>query len=124
MSKARLVFNAAGTVGLAILLPLYFLFEKTGRDFPPAITHPEYYYGFAGVAVAWQIAFLLIARDPVRYRPFMIPAIVEKFSFGFAALVLLAQRRIPGPALAGGILDLIWGVLFLFAFLRWTPASR
>jgi hypothetical protein len=55
---------------------------------------------------------------------FMIPAVLEKFSFGIMALVLLAQQRIPGPALAGGLLDLIWGTLFLVAFWRWTrPAG-
>ena len=34
---------------------------RVGRDYPPAITHPEYFYGFLGVAAAWQVAFLVIA---------------------------------------------------------------
>jgi ribonuclease Z len=35
---------------------------------PPPITHPGFYHGFATVTLAWQIAFILIARDSVRLR--------------------------------------------------------
>ena len=124
LTWARRVFGAAGIVGLLMLLPHYFLFETIGRDYPPAITHPEFFYGFIGVAVAWQFAFLVIARDPARYRLLMIPAVLEKLSFGVAALILFAQQRIPAPALAGGLLDLVWAALFLVAFLRWTSPDR
>jgi hypothetical protein len=48
---------------LVVLLPMYFLEGRIGLDSPPPITHPEYYYGFVGVAVAWQAALLVIARD-------------------------------------------------------------
>src|SRR5687768_7041494 len=61
MTFARRVFLGAAIYGLIVLLPQYFLEEKTGRDFPPPITHVEYYYGFIGVAVAWQIVFLIIS---------------------------------------------------------------
>lgn len=60
MKFARIVFLVAGIYGLIVLLPLYFLEAQTGRDYPPPITHPEYYYGFVGVGVAWLLAFLVI----------------------------------------------------------------
>lgn len=44
------------------------------------ITRPGFYYGFVGLGLAWQIAFLVIAQDPVKYRLMMIPSMVEKFS--------------------------------------------
>ena len=66
MVFARRVFGVAGIYGLLVLLPQYFTEAKTGADFPPPITHPEYYYGFVGVAVAWQVLFLILARDPHR----------------------------------------------------------
>ena len=69
MIFARRVFLIAGIYGLLVLLPLYFMEARIGRDQPPAITHPEYFYGFLGVAVSWQVAFLVISRDPVRFRP-------------------------------------------------------
>jgi len=58
MKFAKVVFLVAGIYGLIVLLPLYFMEAQTGRDYPPPITHPEYYYGFIGVAVAWQLVFL------------------------------------------------------------------
>jgi hypothetical protein len=118
MAFARLTFLIAGIYGLVILLPQYLLEARTGRDFPPAITHPEYYYGFIGVAVAWQIAFLLLAKDPVRYRPMMIPAIIEKGSFVIAVVLLFALNRVSRPMLGVGLVDLILGVLFLIAYMR------
>lgn len=113
---ARWIFLLAGIYGLLVLLPQYLLEGQIGRDDPPAITHPEYFYGFAGVGVAWQVAFLVLARDPVRFRPFMIPAILEKATFAIAAVVLFAQGRIAGTILGFGIIDGILGLLFGLAY--------
>ena len=77
MTFSKRVFFWSGVYGIIVLFPMYFLENKIGLDFPPAINHPEHYYGFIGVALAWQLAFLMIARDPVRFRPLMIPAIVR-----------------------------------------------
>ena len=68
MTFARRVLRGAGIYGLLALLPMYFLEQRQGVDFPPPITHPEFYYGFVGVAVAWQVAFLIMSTDPARYR--------------------------------------------------------
>ena len=84
MKFAKVVFWIAGIWGLLIVAPLYFMFDLIGRQDPPPITHPGFFYGFVGAALAWQIAFLFIARDPVRYRPLMIPSMIEKFSYGAA----------------------------------------
>ena len=118
MTFAKRVFLGAAIYGLVVLLPQYFLEDRTGRDFPPAITHPEYYYGFVGVAVAWQIVFVLISRDPVRYRPIMLAAIVEKASFGLPAIVLYLNGRLSGQMLAAGLIDIALGVLFVIAYRR------
>ena len=113
---ARRIFLIAGIYGVLALLPQYFMESRTGRDFPPAVTHPEYYYGFIGVALAWQVLFLIMARDPVRFRLVMVPATLEKLSFGVAAVVLYLQGRLSTLMLAGGIVDLIFAGLFLAAF--------
>ena len=78
---------------------MYFVEDHIDRDLPPAITHPEFYYGFIGVGVAFQLVFLLIGRDPVRYRPIIIAAIIEKFSYGLSVLMLAAKNRVAGPPL-------------------------
>src|SRR5687768_3700228 len=104
---ARRVFAFAGIYGLIVLLPQYFLEGRVGRDSPPPIAHPEYFYGMIGVALAWQVAFLIISRDPPRYRPLMLAAVLEKLSFGMAAIVLYLQSRIAIPVLAFASIDLI-----------------
>jgi hypothetical protein len=116
MKFAKCVFLLAGIYGLLVITPQFFLEERVGRDYPPEITHPIYFYGFAGVAFAWQVAFLIISRDPVRYRPIMLAGIVEKASFGLAAIALYLQQRLPGQMLAFGLIDLVWGVLFVAAW--------
>jgi hypothetical protein len=118
MKFAKRVFLIAGIYGLIVLVPMYLLEEKTGRDFPPPITHPEYYYGFVGVAVAWQVLFIILSRDPIRYRPMMIPAILEKASFGIPVVILFLQHRISTFTLAAGLVDSLLGVLFLVAYLK------
>ena len=124
MRFAARVFRLAAIYGFIVLLPQYFLEEKTGRDFPPAITHPEYFYGFIGIAVAWQIVFVVISRDPIRYRPLMPIAVVEKIAFGVPAIILYSTGRLSGQMLGAGILDLILGVLFVIAYTRTRHTAR
>ncbi|HEX8456572.1 MAG TPA: hypothetical protein VF656_04555 [Pyrinomonadaceae bacterium] len=122
MKFAKVVFLAAGIYGLLALLPQYFTETQMGRDYPPPITHPEYYYGFIGVGVAWQVVFLIMSRDPARFRPLMLAAVLEKLSFGLPALILYAQQRLSAIMLAGGILDLVLAVLFVAAYVKTTEA--
>lgn len=115
---ARRVYTVAAIYGLLVLLPQYFMEGRIGVRTPPAITHPEYFYGFIGVAVAWQLAFLVIARDPARYRALMPVTIAEKLAFGLPAIVLFQQGRLDAQMLGAGLLDLTLGAFFVMAFLR------
>ena len=116
MRFARLTFLIAGIYGLVVMLPQYFLEAKTGRDFPPAITHPEFFYGFIGVTLAWQVLFLVMSRDPVLFRPAIIPSILEKAGFSIAAVVLFLQHRLAAVMLVPVGIDMILGVLFVVAY--------
>ena len=120
MKFARRVFLIAGIYGLIVVLPLYFLEAKTSRDYPPPITHPEYYYGFIGVTAAWQILYLLVSTNPIRYRPVMIPPMLAKGSFVIAVTLLYLQGRVPLTMLGASMIDLLLLILFLVAYLR-TP---
>jgi len=115
---AKRVFFWAGVYGLIVLLPQYFMEERIGLDYPPAITHPEHFYGFIGLAVAWQLAFLAIARDPLRLRPVMLAAVVEKFSFAIPTAVLLLGGRAPWALAPLAGIDAMLGVLFLVSYWR------
>ncbi|HUK82001.1 MAG TPA: hypothetical protein VLZ12_05145 [Verrucomicrobiae bacterium] len=116
MKFAKRIFLVAGVYGILVLLPQYFLEEGIAADDPPAITHHEYFYGFIGIALAWQTLFLLIARDPIRYRLAMLPAVLEKFAFGGATPILFFQHRVALPVLAFSLVDLVFAVLFVAAF--------
>jgi hypothetical protein len=118
MKFAKVVFWVAGIWGLVVITPLYFMFNLIGKKDPPAITHPGFYYGFVGVALAWQVAFIFIAREPMRLRPMMIPSVIEKFSWGIAVTVLVAQGRMHPSDLVFAGTDALLGVLFVVAYLR------
>jgi len=118
MKFARIVFRIAAIWGVLVLTPLYFIFDMISRNDPPPITHPAFYYGFACVGLAFQIAFFVISQDPVRLRPMMIPSVLEKFGYGATLIVLYLQNRLHPQDLALGGIDLLFGVLFLAAFFR------
>jgi hypothetical protein len=118
MKFAKIVFWIAGIWGLLVLTPLYFLFDRIGRNDPPPITHPGFFYGFVGVALSWQVAFLFIAQDPARYRPLMIPSILEKASYSVAVFVLVFRGRMHPSDLVFGCTDLLLGLLFVIAYFK------
>ncbi|HYJ90691.1 MAG TPA: hypothetical protein VEV84_05235 [Pyrinomonadaceae bacterium] len=123
MKFARYTFLISGIYGLIVLLPQYFLENKIGIDQPPAITHPEFFYGFVSVAVAFQFVFLVIASDPVKYRALMLVSLFEKFPFFFAVLALYLQSRVGWQMLAAASIDCFWGLMFLVSFLKTRSAQ-
>ena len=120
---AKYTFLISGIYGLIVLLPQLFLENKIGIDQPPAITHPEFFYGFIWVAVAFQLVFLTIASDPVKYRTLMLVSLVEKFPFLLTVIILYLQSRVGWQILVGGSLDGFWGVMFLISYLK-TNSSQ
>ena len=121
MSFPKLCFRVAGCWGLVSILPLFFLYDLISRKNPPAITHPEYYFGFLFVTFAWQVGFLIIAHDPVRHRPLMFPAMIEKFGYGLSCLVLTAMHLSSRSTALFGVIDLLLGLSFFVAW-KMTPS--
>lgn len=109
---ARRVYLTAAIYGFIVLAPQYFL----EASLVPPTTHPEQFYGFVGIALAWQFVFVMIARDTARYRMLMPVTVLEKLAFGLPALILYLQDRVSAPVLAVGLIDLVLGTLFATAF--------
>jgi hypothetical protein len=117
MRFAKWVFTIAGIYGLLAVAPMYFLENVIARMSTP-INHPEYFYGFIGVTVAFQLVFLIIGRDPVRHRALIPACIVEKLSFGGAMWPLFLMGRVQSSTVALSTIDLLLAVLFFISWKR------
>ena len=118
---ASRVFFVAGALGTLVLVPQYLLAGKVGFGMPGIIDRPEYFYGFVGVALVWQFAFLVISRDVQRFRPLMPICVLEKVAFGVPTVLLYMQGRIGIDMLAPGLFDLTLGLFFLLAYRATAP---
>lgn len=121
MRFAKAVFRIAGIWGIVVLLPLYFLVDITGKPWPPPLNYPHFFYGFISVALAWQLAFLIIGSNPERYRWLMIPAIVEKLGHVTTVATLHARGAISFDDAMTAAPDLVLGALFVVAFVKTRP---
>ncbi len=118
------MFLWAGVLGIAELLQLYVGEALVSRVSPPALTHPTFYYGFVGVALAWQVAFVIMSRVPERYRPLFTALVLEKLLYPVSKYVLFVSGRASRLELAGACGDLIWLALFVMVWRRHGPASE
>ncbi len=123
MLFAKRVFFWASIWGFLTIIPGFFNESAVGQQQPPAITHPEYFYGFYSVALAFQIVFLLMSRDPVRFRPLIPACMLEKFGFFVTCAILLALHRMPALVFYFALADLTWLVLFAVAFMKTKGAQ-
>ena len=121
MRFARFVFIGAGIWGIVVLMPLYWLLDVTGRRYGPPTEYPQFFYGFFSVALAWQIGFLVIGSNPTRFRPLMIPSMLEKLGYVMTLAVLYGQTRISATDAQAAVPDLLLGILFIVAFAKTRP---
>jgi hypothetical protein len=124
MQFAQRVFTVAGVLGLLVLPPFYFLAGFLGGQLPPEITHPEFYYGFLGATIAWQIVYLLIGQAPSRFRHVMPLAAMAKGTFVAAVGTLFALARVPVFAVLAVVPDLLFVVLFVWSYLKIQDAPK
>ena len=123
MTFAKWVFRIAGIFGVLVILPMFFREAEFGQQMPPPVNHPEFFYGFAGIALAFQILFLIISFDPVRMRPAMIPAVLEKLGFVIPVLLLHLSDRVPRQMVHAAFMDVGFAVLFLISYFK-TPNQQ
>ena len=124
MKFTRVVFWVAAVYGLAAILPLYFSEQTMSAQYPPPITHAEYYYSFAGVTLVWQILFIAIALNPARLRIVIPFCVAEKLSLLPTVLILAPEGRFPQLWIPALIIDLLLAALFLVAFMKIGKEAR
>ena len=118
MRFAKFAFIGAGIWGIVVLTPLYWLFDVTGRAYAPPIDYPHFFYGFISVAMAWQVAFLIIGSNPARFRPLMIPGILEKLGHVGGVTVLYWNARISATDAQAAVPDLLLAIVFIVALVK------
>jgi hypothetical protein len=64
-----------------------------------------------------------MSRDPVRYRAMLIPAVIEKASYGIACFVLYFQRGVSPVVVGTGVMDVALATLFLVAYAKTGPGA-
>ena len=124
MRFARTVFILAGVWGIVVLTPLYFLLDLSGRHYAVPTDNPHFFYGFLSVTMVWQLAFLVIGSNPLRFRPLMIAAILEKLGYIVTVAALLSQQRISSTDAAGAAPDVLLAALFIAAFVKTAGADH
>ncbi len=113
MKFVKIIFWGAAIFGIIALVPGFF----SESQMQPPISHPEFYYGFHGLALVFQFIFIMIARDPLRYRSLIPIAILEKASFFVPSLILWSQGRLAvGGPFVGAMIDGLFLLLFVLAW--------
>ena len=98
------------------MVPILFAENQIEQIMPPAVNHPEFFYGFVILNMCWQVLYLFIAKDPIRFRPMMIPSFFAKASGPVALTWLFLQGRISSQWITTTILDGAFAILFLVSF--------
>ena len=122
MKFAKVVFVCAGIWGIGVLTPLYWLVDVSGRRYGVPTEYPQFYYGFLSVAMAWQIAFLIIGSNPARFRMLMIPGMLEKLGYVVPLVVLYQQARVTWADAQAAVPDFVLAILMMLAFVKTRPS--
>lgn len=116
MRLAKSIFLIAGVFGLLSTVPLLLTENAMG------VKQPEFYYGFVCLNICWQILYLFLSSDPVRYRPMMIPSFLAKASGTIALTSLYLLGRVSTQWILIGAVDGVFALLFVVAY--WSSRSQ
>ena len=117
MKLARTTFRIAGVLGLLLLVPLAYSAGVDRQSALSAISGAGLFFaGYVFQYLCWQVLYLAISTDPLRYRPIMIPAFVSQVIGVRSPLWLyLYGVRYWIPAV---VVEAVLAILFLVAY--WT----
>ncbi|THD35996.1 MAG: hypothetical protein E7773_08610 [Sphingomonas sp.] len=110
------LFRGAAIYGAILLLPVYFL---EGRVAAPAVrlSAPEYFYGFVGAALSFQILYWIVGGAPRKYHALMLLGVVAKLSFWIPTAILWGMGRTATSTFALVCGDLVLAIAFFVAWM-------
>lgn len=112
---ARWLFRGAAIYGAILLLPVYFLEARVAAP-APRLPAPEYFYGFVGAALSFQILYWMIGSAPRRYHPLMLLGVAAKLSFWVPVAILWTLARTSTGTFVLVCGDLILAIAFFVAW--------
>ncbi len=107
-----------GVLGVAFLVALGPIYQAL--NIPPP-NHAGYVQFPAALLIVFAIGFLMIARDPVRYRDFIILGILLKISYCSVVFGHWFLSSIPGIWVVFAWCDLAFLAAFVAAFRSLEP---
>ena len=113
MGFARWVFRVAGIYGILVVAPMFFLEPRLA----PGAIHPVFFYGWVSLNLMWQVLFLVVSTDPIRYRPMVVVSVVEKAAAVIVIPWLYLAGRVNGMWLGAAVADLVFAALFIASYL-------
>jgi hypothetical protein len=117
--KSRNIFRISGVYGILILVPQ--LFRESAFAGGTQLTHPEFFYGFFLVSLAFQVLFLIISTDPLKYRDAMLACFLEKGGHFISCLLLFLQKRVSAEMMIASSPDALMLCLFIYSYITITP---
>jgi hypothetical protein len=118
--RSRNIFRASGIYGILILAPQ--LFREKAFVLPGLpMNHPEFFYGFFIVSLAFQFVFLMISSDPVRYRPMIFAGLAEKGGYAVACILLFVHHRMAPDFFILYSVDILFLCLFAYSYIIIKP---
>ena len=120
---ARYIFLTSAIYGILVLTPQLFR-ESAFSTVDAPLSHPEFFYGFFLIALAFQILFIVISIDPVRYRQTMIPCFIEKSGHAISCIVLYGQHRLEREVFFTSMGDVVMLILFIYSYIIVAPRSQ
>ena len=113
MGFAQWVFRVAGIYGILVVAPMFSLEPRLA----PGAIHPVFFYGWVSLNLMWQVLFLVVSTDPIRYRPMVVVSVVEKAAAVIVIPWLYLAGRVNGIWLGAAVADLVFAALFIASYL-------
>ena len=121
MKIARWIFLAAGVLGLVPLAPIFYELARGGQDMlPDGGSMGLFIYIFLALYTFWQIFYLILAANPMRFRPMIILAFFVCAVTPFNTLWLYFYGMVVWQGII--IVSLAFALLFLGSF--WMPGRE
>jgi len=115
MKLVRWIFFSAGIFGLIPVISLaYSSLVSKESILPDGTTTGLFFYGSAVQYICWQILYLFLSRDPLRYRSIMIPAFFAIAITPFYPIWLYIYGFRPWIPIT--LVNLVFALLFVLAF--------